>query len=198
MLESKIVTDVVSEPVTTAEAKSFMVIDSTYTADDTLIGGFITSARLILEKYTNLSFGEKSLQVFTDKHYLDLPYGPISAVTEVKDQDDNIVPDTDYKLRGLDFKKIFIGSSNLDIFFPLGGGVPVFDSPVIQRYYTITYTAGYGITGGTPIPEALKLAIKEQVNHMYNTRGETEQSNEPKLCLAAKMLADPFSRRPLL
>lgn len=189
MLEVKIVTDVVTEPVTVAEAKTFMVIDSDYTGDDTLITGLITAARLLLEKHTNLSFAAKTLKCFTDKSYLEIPYGPIVSVTNVVNQDDEEITSDNYTLKGLDFKRIYLGASNSGYFYPIGGGAPVLEQIVTNTNYTITYTAGY-----TTLPETLKLAIKEQVNHMYNNRGEGGN----KLNLSAKILADSYSRNPLL
>lgn len=197
MLEVKIVTDVESsaEPVTLAEAKAFMVVDSTYTADDTLITSLIKTARGLLEKYTELSFAPKVLKCFTDKSYLNIPYGPINEVTSVVDQDDTEITDDNYTLRGLDFKKIYMGCTNSQAFYPMGGGEPRFDISVPGISYTITYDAGYGVEGGAVLPDALEQAIKEQVNYMYNNRG----LNEPvKICGVAERLCAPYSRRTLL
>lgn len=189
MLNVEVVEDLATEPVTVAEAKSFLVIDADYTADDTLIGGLITAARGLLEHYTNKSFGEKTLKAFTDKGTLMLPFGPVIEVTEVVDQDDTTIPEADYTVKGLPYPNMILtGGGDLSHFYQRNMdqcGV------MTNTGYYITYTAGYGSTGREALPEALKLAIKEQVREMYNTRGVSP--SEPGL--TAKILADPYCRR---
>lgn len=190
MLSVGVVEDLAAEPVTLAEAKAFLVIDAGYTEDDTLLTALIKSARQLLEKYTNLSFGEKTLKAFTDKYFLDLPYGPIIEVTGVVDQDDEAF--TDYTLKGLEFKKIYFNGGNLENYYQRNKDQDY--ETLINTSHTVTYTAGYGAEGGQPLPEALKLAIKEQVQEMYNKRG----AGNSELSLTAKILADPYARRPWL
>lgn len=189
MLEVKVIVDLEDEPVTLAETKEFLIVDAGVHPDDALISLLITAARLMLEKYTNLSFAPKTLKCITDKSYLDIPYGPITAVTNVVNQDDEEITADDYTLKGLDFKYIYLGAASSRYFYPLGGNAPIINRIAANASYTITYTAGF-----TELPEALKSAVKEQVNHMYNNRGEGGN----KLSYSAKILADPFSRNPLL
>ena len=72
-----------SELVSVSEAKSYCRIDTS--ADDTLIGILITSAREQLENYLSRDILAKNRKLFMD--YSDgniyLPWGPIDEVTEV-------------------------------------------------------------------------------------------------------------------
>ena len=168
MKETTVTTDTVGLPVTLAEVKAHLVIDADFTADDTLLTAYITASRQLLEKHTNRSFGAKTLKCYTDLYELTLLYGPNQVITGILDEDgEALVLDTDYEVN--------LSSENLKV--TISGG----NSP-----YRITYTAGY-----TTLPEALKMAIKEQVKYFYNNRGEGEQ--ESKLCFSSKVLADSYS-----
>lgn len=187
MLDVRVVVDLATEPVTVEEAKAFLVIDADYTADDELIEGLITAARDLLEKYTNKSFGEKTLEVFTDKSHLDLPYGPIVDIESVTDQD--AIAITDYSIKGLDYKTIYFRGGSLENYYQRNKD-QICDTGVVTGHY-VSYTTGYGSEGVSPLPPALKLAIKEQVREFYNNRGtDSEEIN-----LTAKVLADPYCRR---
>lgn len=87
-LDVQIKTDLVTEPVTVAEAKSYLNID--YNTWDSLIGTLISSARTKLERYTGSTFATKTLvstfQQVADN--IDIPYGPIQSITHVKSIDE--------------------------------------------------------------------------------------------------------------
>jgi len=166
--QTTVTTDSTTLAVTLTEVKAHLVIDASYTADDTLLTAYITSARQLLEQFTNRSFGEKTLKCYTDQSELTLLYGPNQVITGIVDNNgETLVANTDYEYNGsLEALQVTIN----------GGSSP----------YMITYTAGY-----TTLPEALKLAIKEQVKYIYNNRGEGEAEN--KLAFSAKVLADSYS-----
>ncbi|MFB6456487.1 head-tail connector protein [Chitinophaga sp. Hz27] len=66
------------EPVTLAEAKSYMRIDDDVTADDNLILNLITAAREDTEKYTGCSIIERTVKAILEIHSRhELPYGPV-------------------------------------------------------------------------------------------------------------------------
>lgn len=140
MYTPEVVTDLTVEPVPLAEVKEFCAIDADYAGDDTLLTAHIKTARKQLEKYLNLSLGTTERKLFTDKALFDLPYGPIQAITSVKDKDD---ADVEYDEYGSIYPKIDVGC--------IHGGV------------TVLYTAGFEV-----LEEDLKTAIKLYVRGLYD------------------------------
>jgi uncharacterized phiE125 gp8 family phage protein len=83
-----------TEPVNPTEAKNWLKID--VTDDDDLITELITAARQQCEHYVKMSFITRTVKarVLNDQNNIELPYGPVVSVSQVKDADGNIV-DTD-------------------------------------------------------------------------------------------------------
>lgn len=108
-MQVEILTELVSEPVSVAEARAYLRI--TTTAEDSIISGLITSARMRLEKFANLSFGAKEIQVYFNElwDWQELPYQPNSTITSVKDSDEI---DLVYYERGTPYKSIRTSSGN--------------------------------------------------------------------------------------
>lgn len=194
-MEVKIITDVTDEPVTLDEAKSFCRIDADYYENDVIIAAFITSARERLEKFTNLSFAPKQLEVNFNGGVFDIPYGPIKNIVSIFD---TATPPVEveadkYQLSGLDFKRIIIGGlTNLDFFYNINGTVDIWNLTHNSCSYNLTYDAGYGDdTGYTALPKSLKMAILVQVNEDYKNLGNPIAE---ELSSVAKMMSQPFSR----
>lgn len=169
-MEIKIITDLASEPVTVAEVRDYLRI--TTTAEDTLLGELITDARERLEKFTNLSFGAKTLKCrwnFLD-NWQEIPYQP-NAVISACVNDDNVA--LAYTLRGLEYKSIYCINNT---------GV------------TITYTTGF-----TTLPKALKIAIMKEVSTSYENRENYYiEGTMNELSNDAKRMAQSYSRNTLL
>ena len=169
-MEVKIVTDLTVEPVTVAEARDYLRI--TTTAEDTLIGELITDARERLEKFTNLSFGAKTLKCRWDSidNWAEIPYQPNASISAcVNDAGVTL----SYEVRGLEYKYLYCINNT---------GV------------TITYTTGF-----TTLPKALKVAILKEVATSYDNRENfyiegtfNELSND------AKRMAQSYSRNTIL
>lgn len=169
-MEIKIVTDLASEPVTLQEAKDYLRISND--AENSLIQELITSARQRLEKFTNLSFGVKTLKCRWDyvNGWVEIPYQP-NAVISACVNDANVA--LTYETKGLEYKYLYCNNAT---------GV------------TITYTSGF-----TTLPKALKEAILKEVSTSYENRENyyiegafNEVSND------AKRLAQSYSRNTLL
>jgi len=89
---------VLTEPITLSEAKLFLRTSGT--TDDDLITELISSARQACERYACMSFVPRTITADINNSLggIALPYGPIIAVTSVKDDQDL---DVNYKyLRG--------------------------------------------------------------------------------------------------
>ncbi len=174
-LDVQIKTDLVTEPVTVAEAKSYLNVD--YTSWDTLIGTLISSARTNLERYTGSTFATKTLVATYQKvaENIDIPYGPIQSITHVKSIDESgtkttLTAGTDYLVTGNNFKNIrFYG----------------IDTPI-----EIEYVAGY-----TALPADLKVAILKQVAMDFEFRENVMDSSQvTELSNGAKQHAASYRR----
>lgn len=170
VLDVRIVTDLETEPVTLDEVKRHlnMLFDTDgsyeFNDDDVKLTELITECRQALEKYTGLSFGEKTVQaiICNEKSTVHLPYGPIISITTVVDKDGETIDDPE--ISGLDFKWI----------------------ETLNSYMVITYQAGYAT-----LPADLKRAIKEEVAFRYKNQGD--HGDEPQSA-SARNLADKHRR----
>lgn len=138
-----------AEPVTLAEAKLYIRVS--HTSEDAEIAEMIRTARMIIERATGLSLITKQAIVwFSNKGaWFQLPYGPVtSSVTLYDDTTGTLLSD-----------KIVTGSQH-----------PIVTFPTIDNMRAV-YNVGY-----TTIPTALKTAILDQVNHLYENRGAFDET----------------------
>lgn len=148
----KIVSDLTTEPVSLSDAKLWMRI-ADYTSDDTLITSLIKSSRILLEQFTGLSFGTKTIEATFDiTNEADIPYSPLQSMTSVYRRDNNtwtlMTNNVDY----------WILNDSIKVAFP--------------GLYKLTYQAGYA-----SLPESLKTDIKVITAWQYENRGLKFQSN---------------------
>jgi len=176
-------TDVVTEPVTSTEAKLFCKISGTQ--DDTLIASLIKSARMTIENYTGLALAEKTLYTTFDlpglNNILDLPVQPVKSVASVKiiDIEGNetaLTLNTDYYLIDSPWTKIKIGN------------VWVSDGVLLK----VEYTVGYGASGCPALPEALKIAVLKEIATQYERREDITEVAGQVMDNNSRKLADPF------
>lgn len=154
MVETKIITDVTKDWLTSYDVKESLRID--FNDDNYVIKNMVNGARKAIEKFCSISIGTQTLKTLVDLEYfeeIELPYGPIGSVTSVKlkSATGSYVSSTEYEIDGLDFKTF---------------------KPYQTGRWEITYTAGYN-----PIPEDLKLFWLRLVAFYYENRGE--QSSIP-------------------
>lgn len=72
----------VTEPVTLAEAKTYLKI--TYGTDDVLIGDLITAARVWCEEHIGQSIVKTNIGVTVNVvNFIELPYGPVQDTTTI-------------------------------------------------------------------------------------------------------------------
>lgn len=143
-----------SEPITTAEAKAWALIDTD--ADDDEIGTLITTARRMVESYINKDILAKERTYFLPIVYdniVSLPYRPVASIDEV------IVGTTTYTSS----QYTVTGISN--DFIDLG---------LEAENVKITYT-----TSGLTANQQVKDAIKAIVEYLYNSQGVIEETDLP-------------------
>lgn len=84
-VQYRIVTDLATEPVSVEFFKQHARID--FDTDDNLLEEYIKAARQELERYSQLSFGEKTIKLLAlrlPKNYR-LMFGPVNAITSPTD-----------------------------------------------------------------------------------------------------------------
>lgn len=160
-MEVKVITDVSTEPITLSEVKQYCHIDADYSAQDSILQLYISSAREKLEKYLNLSFAEKTLKLQWNGDAMDMPYGPIIEIVSLHPTGEASV-NVDYETEGLDFKTIFLpNASDCYIFIPV--------SQSNYKTYDMTYRAGYN--ENNILPKILKQALLIQIDWDLKNQG---------------------------
>lgn len=159
------------EPITLATAKSHMRV--THEADDTLIGGLITSARLTVEAVTRSALITQSWSLILDdwgvRRSLNLPLAPVISLDGISLWDE---ADTQSDV-GTEFCHLGQGTQaklalNRNAHWPS----PLRDASGI----CIDFTAGYGDTVEA-VPAPLRQAALQLTAHWYEHRGEASLSD---------------------
>jgi uncharacterized phiE125 gp8 family phage protein len=168
--QCEIITDLTTEPVTLQEAKDYMRISSD--SENDLIEELITSARERIEKFTGLSLGLKTLKAYWFYFHVpaEIPYGPITAINSVVDDND---VELEYTARGLQYKTLEAYST---------------------QGLAIEYEAGFAVC-----PKGLKLAILKQVSTDYENRENYSIYDQAyELSSDARRQAMPYCRNTIL
>lgn len=177
----EVVTDVATEPVSLTEYKAELnmhfegAAGYDFSDDDLLLTAKLKAAREGIENYTGLSLAPKTLRTVVRNELggVEIPYGPVTSIVSIKDEDDEVITVSDYKIRGNQFKTI--------------------ESPY-SCYLLIEYQAGYATC-----PAQLKQAILREAVFSYTNRGDNQQeyaAADISICKAAMELAAPFKRKP--
>lgn len=153
-----IISDVVVEPVSLTDAKTWMRIS--YDTDDSLIQELIQSARKHIEGLCGVSFGSKVIKSnveltgsMPNAWMVDVPYGPLICINELK-----------WKT-GFNYYETLVKNEEYEL---IGGKIWLY-SPGI---YIITYQAGY-----SQLPEDIKSDILTLVTWSYENRGKKFQGD---------------------
>jgi uncharacterized phiE125 gp8 family phage protein len=156
-----------TEPITTAEAKTHLRVDGT--DDDTYIDTLVASARRWVEDYTGRALVTQTWDwkfdhfPVSNRAYLWLPKGPVSAITSITyldtDGASQTMTSSDYVLDG-------------DHLPPRVALAPSADWPDTEadRINTVTvrFVAGYG--AASSVPDDIKHAVKLLVGQLYAHR----------------------------
>ncbi len=143
MVQIKIDETTGAELISVSEVKNYVRIDTT--ADDSLIGLMITSARIQAENYCSRDFVAKTRTYFLDESLdgiIDLPFGPIGTIEEV--YVDGILT-TAYELLGITDKTLVLNAG-------------------LGKNIQITYNTT-GMTDGL-----LKQVMMQMVSTLYDNR----------------------------
>jgi uncharacterized phiE125 gp8 family phage protein len=154
----KVITAATQEPITLAEAKTFLRVDTT--ADDTLISSLISAAREYAEQYTQATFAAATYELGLDGFPLDainLPSARNPVIVSVKYFDsagvDQTLSPTAYLLSDYGMQAFIYPAQS----WPATG---IYTNAVRVRY----------TDSGTAASGAVKVAILELVAHLYENR----------------------------
>lgn len=184
-----------TEPVTTAQVKTWLRIDGT--DDDDLLSLLIPAARRMAEEYTKRAFITQTWALWMDRFWegeIEKPgywigvSRPLDAAT-IKLSREPIISITSVKTYNPSNTEATV-SSSVYVLDVAGAKVILNDGyswPTDLRNKAsvlVTYQAGYG--ADTAVPEPIKQAIKIICAALYESKGACDMPE------GAKMLLDPF------
>ncbi len=186
-----------AEPITLAEAKAHMRVESSVTDDDVLHQALIQGAREWVENYCRRSLVQHTVTLKMDGFpgCIKLPYGPVLSVTSVEYID---AAGATQEVAAANYM-VDTASRPGRIVPNLGFVWPVPKQGQIDAVI-VTYEAGYLPGSASPtdyaanIPEALKAAIKILVAFMDRNRDNVDMvgAGVPQ---AVKLLLSPYEIR---
>jgi uncharacterized phiE125 gp8 family phage protein len=164
--------------ITVANMKTFMKLDSSITADDTVIENLIKSATKACETECNRTFLNETWSMYLDympSQAIQLQGGRVSSITSIITLDDDGVET----------------SQSSGTYYLTGGENPVValksgnnwnSAGRLYQGHIITYVAGYGATNAT-LPQGIIDAITMTVNAWYYDRESIEIPGTAKAAL---------------
>jgi len=175
-------------PVSVAEAKTHLRIDSSFTADDTYIETLISVATLAAENYTNLAIMQQSWYLFIDSFpdYFYLLKGSLNdaEVNSINYSDTNNANQT------LHASNYFIDGNikPARIYFAPDATIPsTYDKP---NAVSVDFTLGY--TAASQVPAPIKQAILLMVGTYYETRQTVSDRTYKEIPQSAEFLLMPY------
>jgi uncharacterized phiE125 gp8 family phage protein len=187
------------EPVTLAEAKAFLRVDTG--DDDALIAALVTAAREACERFTGRSLVTQTWTLFRDdwpgRAAIEIPRPPVLSIVHVKTYDDTdaatVWPSSNYFVdtvsqpgrliarAGVAWPKVARTAASIEIRFVAGYAPDESGSPS-------------DLTGN--IPGGLVEGIRRLVGYLYENRGECG-ADEANALSGAALLWRPYQVRRL-
>lgn len=166
----KVSTPPAIEPVTIAELKTYMSLDST--AYDTMLTGFISACRDAIEKHSGRTFISTSYEMFFDgfPSVIELLHPPVQSVTSIYYVNtagaDTLLASNQYRV-------------DLASLFPRiepAYGVLWPSIRNISNSVKVTYLAGYGTTA-VSVPQNIKSCIMAVAADLFEHRESNLEIN---------------------
>lgn len=157
-----------SEPITLAQAKTYLRIDGT--TEDSAVTDMIVAARMTAENWLRRSLINQVWKLAYDDtlpEVVYLPMGPVNSVTSVT------VINRDSSTQLVDSSRYYLNSARTAL---------MFDSTPSGFQIEIIYNAGYG-NDVSAVPMPIRQGILSHIASMYESRGEPEQSGIPEQTL---------------
>ena len=169
-------------PISLAEAKSFLRIDSDFDDDNTYITSLINVATSMVEEFTRRRLITQTFNIFYDEFppYIDLQIGEVASVTHIKyydtsnalqtlatsnyDVDTKIRPGRIYQSEDGDFPNTYERPNAVEVEFIVGASASDIPAPIIQSIFIIVgryYENRQDVVMGTQVNE-----VPLMVNHL--------------------------------
>jgi hypothetical protein len=197
MIQTRVLTDLIAEPVTLQEAKTFMEID--FSDFDTLITRLIKQARISSEIYTGLSYGKKEIELVSNQAKVQIPYGPFAELLTITDKNNNPISTQNYRIFGLDRPVLTVGLTELPLNYDpyydiLGTALRTFNE------WKITYYAGYYDSSSdlSTLPEDLKSAICMRVETAFKYRADATDEQVNKAVTTSTDIEHAYRVTPIM
>jgi len=163
-----------STPITLAEAKAFLRVDSDFDDDNTYITSLISVATQVVEQYTRRRLITQTYNIFYDEFppYIDLQIGEVASVTHIKyydedntlqtlatdqyDVDTRVRPGRIYQSNTGDFPNTYERPNAIEVEFIVGGSASDVPAPIVQAIYIIVgryYENRQDVVMGTQVNE---------------------------------------------
>jgi len=194
-------TEPASEPITLAEAKSYLRVDSS--GNDALITSLIVSARKLCEEHMQRAIMSQTLQLFIDtreeiydslwegmrtgpylnyyKNYIDLPMPTVTAVTHIKTYDDSdnasVFASSNY----------YVDNARQPARVVLRTGETFPTALRVANAIEVQYVTGYA--NANSVPEPIKFSIYQVLTYLYEHRGDMYEGKTSLPVTAAKLLS---------
>jgi uncharacterized phiE125 gp8 family phage protein len=177
------------EPIPLAEMRAYLRLDSD--AEDALVAGLVSAARIAIERATRLALIAQSWRVLLEHWPVDgvvaLPHAPVLSVEAVRLRPHSgaavLVDPTCYRLdSACDPARLLVDLSAVQ--------------PMRGDRIELDVTAGFGL-GPEAVPEPLRLAIRRLASRWFENRGDTAIPAGPLDPDVAALLA-PFARPRLV
>lgn len=154
-----------TEPITVSELKEFARIDTS--AEDTILGYYITSARQACEHYLGRALITQTIRMRMDYwpgEVIELLLPPLQSVSAV------VTIDEDDSTTTFSSSNYFIDTNDMfgKLIIKNGAEYPV-NSDRFYGGYQITYIAGYG-DDATDVPRAIRDALLMWATDIYESR----------------------------
>tara|TARA_R100000655_G_scaffold89068_1_gene129543 strand:+ start:261 stop:881 length:621 start_codon:yes stop_codon:yes gene_type:complete len=175
-------------PVSVAEAKTHLRIDSSFTTDDTYIETLISVATLAAENYTNLALMEQTLTLDIDAFpdYFNLLKGTLRTLTvnSITYSDENNASQT------LAASNYF-GDGSIKparVYFAPDATIPsTYDKP---NAVSVNFTLGF--TASSQVPAPIKQAVLLMIGTYYETRQTVSDRTYKEIPQSAEFLLMPY------
>lgn len=194
-------TEPASEPITLAEAKAYLRIDSS--GDDALINSLIVAARKLCEEHMQRAIITQTLQLFIDtteeidqplwegmrtgpylnyhKNYIDLPMPTVTAVTHIKTYDDS---DSSTTFASSNY---YLDNARQPARVVLRTGSTFPTALRVANAIEVKYVTGYANANSVPAP--IKFSIYQVLTYLYEHRGDMYEGKTSLPITANKLLA---------
>ncbi len=153
-----------SYPVSLADMKLHLRIESGITADETLITTLISAATTYCQEFQHRSYVTQTRILCFDEfpRWFSVPYPPLISVTSIVYIDTN----GDEQTLAVDQYRVDAGNQPGRITEAYNVTWP--STRDVTNAVTLTYSAGYGAAAA--VPDTIKAAIKLLVTHWYENR----------------------------